>query len=172
MNEFDWIVIIVLGFSGLISLMRGFVKEALSLLSWVLAFVVALSFGSKLAYLLSAWFANETLRIIAAFICLFFLTLIVMGVIGSLISGVLAKAGLGFFDRLLGSVFGVLRGALFVLAVLIAIQPFIEVDQLLWWKESKLIPHFLTMEDWAKETFSDINEWRYDVVKKAVGNNS
>lgn len=166
MSEVDWIIVIILGFSGVISLLRGFVKEALSLLMWVIAFVVAVSLSPKLEYLLAGWFANGTLRIIVAFIGLFVATLIVGGLINSLLTKLVARAGLGPLDRLLGSVFGILRGGILILAVLIIIPLFIDVSGQGWWTDSTLIPHFMKLEGWAKETFGSIAEWRYSLINK------
>lgn len=164
MSEVDWIIALVLGFSALISLLRGFVKEALSLLTWVAAFIVAVSLGPRLAHLLSEWFSNDTLRLIVAFLGLFLGTLLVGGMLNSLIVSLIAKIGLSPVDRLLGSVFGVLRGSILILAVLIILPMFVAVEEHGWWQESVLIPQFMSMEGWAKETFSDINQWRASLL--------
>lgn len=166
MNEIDWIIVIVLGFSAIISLIRGFVKEALSLLMWVVAFIVAVSLSPRLEHLLAGWFGHETLRILVAFIGLFAATLIVGGLVNSLIVSLVAKAGLSPIDRLLGTVFGLLRGGILVLAVLLIIPLFIDVSDQQWWNDSALVPHFMKLEGWAKETFGSIAQWRYALINK------
>lgn len=164
MNEIDWIIAGVLGFSGLVSLLRGFVKEALSLILWVVALVLAISLSPRLSYLLSDWLAHETLRMIAAFLLLFVGTLIVGGLVNQLIASLVSKAGLGPLDRLLGMGFGILRGAIIVLACLIVVPPIIAVEEQPWWGESVLIPQFLLLEDWALQTFGDLARWRYKLL--------
>lgn len=167
MNELDWLIVIIVAFSALMSLLRGFVKEAFSLLTWLVALFVGLALSPNLAQLLSNWLAHEVLRMIVAFLCLFLVTLIIGGVISSLVVSLVSKTGLGPLDRLLGTVFGALRGAVIIMAVLLVVQPFIVMDDFSWWRESHLIPHFLRMEDWAKSVFGDVSQWRYDLIRSA-----
>ncbi|HNL92935.1 MAG TPA: CvpA family protein, partial [Pseudomonadales bacterium] len=86
-NGADWAIVVVVGLSILISLSRGFVREALSLLVWVAAFVVAFLFSAKLSPLLANAIDVPSLRYAAAFALLFVVTLIV----GSLISYIVAQ---------------------------------------------------------------------------------
>ncbi len=165
MNEVDWIIVIVLGFSALVSLLRGFVKEALSLLTWVAAFVVSIALGPRLAVLLAGWFGNEVLRLVIAFLALFLCTLLVGGLVNSLIVSLVAKAGLSPIDRLLGTAFGLLRGSIVVLAVVMLLPMVIAVEEQEWWRESLLLPHFISMEGWAAETFGEVNEWRASLLR-------
>ena len=83
LNAADWSIITVVGVSTLLSLLRGFVKEALSLIGWVLAFIVAMVFAERFAYLLASSIANPTGRYIVAFAALFVLTLIALPLSGS-----------------------------------------------------------------------------------------
>ncbi len=172
MNELDGIILILLGFSGLVSLLRGFVKEALSLIIWFVAFAVAIALSPRLGVFLADWFAHETLRMIGAFILLFVGTLIVGGLVNQLIISLVSKAGLGPLDRLFGMVFGVLRGAIIVLVCLIVIPPIISVEEQSWWRESRLVPKFLMLEDWAVQTFSDMAHWRKKVLTESPGSPS
>ncbi|MGB5324357.1 MAG: CvpA family protein [Pseudomonadales bacterium] len=164
MNQLDILILIVLGFSGIVSLLRGFVKEALSLLIWFVAFAVAVALGPRFAHLLSGWFAHETLRLVASFIVLFVGTLIVGGLVNQLIISLVSKAGLGPLDRVLGMVFGVLRGAIIVLVLLMIFPPLLALDSQAWWRDSLLVPKFLMLEDWALQTFSDIAQWRTKIL--------
>lgn len=165
MNELDWVICAVIGFSAIISLFRGFVKEAISLLLWLFAFALAIGLSGRLAVLLSEWIGNPTLRQASAFALLFFSTLIVGGLIGQLLTVMLKRAGLGFFDRILGMVFGGIRGAVLVLVAVLLLPYAVAVDQQKIWTESQLIPKFVMMEDWAIKVFSDVNQWRLDVMK-------
>ena len=98
MSDIDWIILVVMLLSGLISLWRGFVKEALSLISWFAAIIIALSFSSALASLLANVIGNELIQWIAAFLILFVGTLLVIGLINTLIASLLDKTGLGVLD--------------------------------------------------------------------------
>ena len=67
LNAADWVIVTVVGSSMLISLLRGFVREAFSLAGWVLGFIVAMVFSDRLAYLLAGFVDDETGRHILAF---------------------------------------------------------------------------------------------------------
>ena len=165
MNELDGIILVVVGFSALVSLLRGFVKEALSLLIWFVAFAVAVALSPRLGFMLSGWFAHETLRLIGAFIILFIGTLIVGGLVNQLIISLVSKAGLGPLDRLLGTIFGALRGAIIVLVCLLVAPKIVAVENQGWWQESRLVPKFLLLEDWAVQTFSNVADWRAKMLQ-------
>ena len=152
MNGLDWAIVAVIGVSGLISIVRGFVKEAISLATWILAFWIALVFGPKLAVLMPAALESPTLRWLAAVIALFMATLLVGGLANFLVSTLVEKTGLSGTDRALGIVFGLLRGVLIVaLAVLLIGETSMQREQ--WWQESGLRPHFSPMAAWMKEHY-------------------
>lgn len=164
MNGADWIIVAILAASGLLSLWRGFVKEAISLVVWVAAFGIGITFSPQLSTLLAVSVENDSLRLILAFILLFIGTLIVGGLINRILASLLKVTGLSGTDRLLGMVFGVFRGAIVILACLIIVPPLVAVNEELWWRESMLIPQFLMLEDWALQAFSDVSQWRHDVI--------
>lgn len=145
----DWAIIAIIAVSALISLTRGFVKEALSLLTWVIAGLVAWLFGGALADLLTDYIATPSIRVITACAVLFVLTLMLGGLINYLIGQLVLVTGLSGTDRFLGMVFGAARGALLVVVAvgLLSLAP-VETDD--WWRNSGLIPHFLLVADWSK----------------------
>ena len=113
----DYIIIGIIAFSIIVSLLRGFVREVLSLASWVVAFIVASQFYPSLAAYLtqidSLYIRNGT-----AIGILFVLTLIVGAIVNFVIAQLVDKTGLSGTDRVLGAAFGLLRGVLIVAAVL------------------------------------------------------
>ncbi|HCA24732.1 MULTISPECIES: CvpA family protein [Pseudomonas] len=145
----DWAIVAIIVVSALISLTRGFVKEALSLLTWVIAGLVAWLFGGALAELLAPYIETPSLRVIAACSILFVMTLLLGGLINYLIGQLVIVTGLSGTDRFLGMVFGAARGALLVVVAvgLLSLAP-VEADT--WWRESVVIPHFLLVADWSK----------------------
>tara|TARA_Y100000780_G_scaffold232022_1_gene260434 strand:- start:75 stop:551 length:477 start_codon:yes stop_codon:yes gene_type:complete len=145
----DWAIVAVIVVSALISLTRGFVKEALSLLTWVIAGLVAWLFGGALAELFVPYIETPSLRVIAACSILFVMTLLLGGLINYLIGQLVKVTGLSGTDRFLGMVFGAARGALLVVVAvgLLSLAP-VEADT--WWRESVVIPHFLLVADWSK----------------------
>jgi membrane protein required for colicin V production len=158
-NGADWAIIFVVVLSVLISLVRGFVKEALSLLVWVLAFAVAFFFSERLAPLLGNLVELPSLRYLAAFMILFVCTLIVGSIVNFLIVQLVKMTGLSAIDRLLGMMFGVCRGVLIALLILIFLPKIIPVEQDPWWQQSRLIPRVLVLENWSRETASAITGW-------------
>ena len=80
-NWADWTIIAILSLSCAISLVRGFVKEALSVAIWIIAFGVASWFSPKLAPLLTVYIDAISLRQMVAFASLFVATLLVGGAV-------------------------------------------------------------------------------------------
>lgn len=155
----DWAIIAVVAISSLISLSRGFVKEALSLLIWIVAGVVAWLFGGALAQHLSAYIETPSVRIIAACALLFVVTLMVGALINYLIGELVKATGLSGTDRLLGMVFGAARGGLLVV-VLVGLVSLAPVQEDSWWRESQLLPHFLLVADWSKNLILSLSsQW-------------
>lgn len=121
MTWFDYGVLLVIGVSALVAVMRGFVREVLSLLSWIAAFVAASAFAGTVAPMLPSAIPNDSLRMLAAFLLVFGATLLLMVLVTLAIAELVRAVGLGFVDRVLGLVFGLARGLLIVLvAVLLA----------------------------------------------------
>lgn len=148
----DWAIIAVLGFSALISVVRGFVKEIVSLLIWLAAAVIASIFHDQLASLMSDLIDTPSLRMLAAWIILFVAVLLVGSILNYLLGKLVKATGLSGTDRLLGLVFGALRGLIIVMVILIIVPKMLPVTEDQWWIESTLIPHFMQYEDWARET--------------------
>lgn len=151
LNAADWAIITVVGISMLLSLLRGFVREALSLIGWVLAFLVSMVFAERLSSLLANSIADATGRYIVAFGTLFVLTLIAVALVARLLQGLIEFAGLGALDRLLGMGFGFARGVFVLLAAVVLLRPVLRLDAYPWWQESLLLPQLLLLEGWFRE---------------------
>lgn len=110
MTSFDYTVLTIIGFSVIFGVMRGLIKEIVSLISWVLAFFVAKMYSPQFEPYLPADIPSDALKYLAAFIILFLLTLLMLKLVTLTLQQVFKTAGLGWFDRLLGMLFGLLRG--------------------------------------------------------------
>jgi len=119
MTWFDYTVIAIVILSVLLGWWRGLVYEVLALLGWVAACVVARLFAAKAAPYMPAVLGAEAVRIVVAFAALFIGTLIIGGVVAWMLSKLVKWVGLGWMDVLLGGLFGVLRGVLAVLALVL-----------------------------------------------------
>lgn len=139
MTIFDYLVLFVLVSSVVISTMRGLVKEILSLLGWVIAFVVANAYGAELAPLLPELIPGATVRLMVAFIALFLGVRILMGLLSLALGALIEASGLALADRGLGGLFGLARGIVIVLAAVI-LCGMTSIPQQDFWKEALLSP--------------------------------
>ncbi len=114
MTALDLIVLGVLAASAVIGLMRGLIREVFSLGAWVLAFILAKSLAPLVAPLVPG-VASEALRHFAAVILVFVVTVGAASLGGAVLAGMVKWVGLGFYDKLLGLLFGLARGGLVVL---------------------------------------------------------
>lgn len=150
----DYAILGILLISSFISLIRGFVKEALSLVGWVLAFWVSLGYAVPLSRLIGSRLDDPTLRLIIAFAALFILTLIVSSVINFFASRLVQRTGLTGTDRFLGVVFGFLRGALLV-SVLVLLAGLTTLPREPWWNDSFLLFRFQAIAMWIRDFLPD-----------------
>jgi len=149
LNWADCFIIAVITISMLLSLIRGFVREVLSLATWVVAFVVAFKFSGKLAVVFAGYLKTPSLRLAIAFAILFIITLILGGLFGFLLSQLIVKTGLSGTDRILGMVFGVARGVLVITVLLLLVTVTTHKDAG-WEQHSVLIPHFRWLVHWLR----------------------
>jgi len=141
MTVVDVILIIVIFLSALFSLIRGFVKEAISLASWIIAIWLAATFTPKLAAELPSGIESEAVRQAVGFGILFILSLMVGALVNTLVSHLVKKTGLSGADRIFGVFFGILRGILIIVVfvVVAGMTPLPETD---WWQASALLEWF------------------------------
>ena len=159
MNWADWAIIGIFSLSCLIGLIRGFVREALSLVIWVAAVLVAKVFGGQLEILLTDQIESPSVRMMTAYAVLFIATLLLGSILSYLIGALVRATGLSGTDRLLGMVFGAARAFIIVMALLILLPGFIPVNEEDWWKQAQLIPHFLACEEWVRTAYEQVSQW-------------
>jgi len=149
MNWLDLVIIGIIAISAVISLFRGFTKEAISLGTWILAFWLALAFSTRLATMLPDSISSPTARIAVAFAGLFVLTVILGGIVNFLISSLVEKTGLTGTDRSLGVIFGIVRGALLVV-VLTLLAGLTTLPKERAWEDSLMMGKFEQGAIWLK----------------------
>ena len=153
----DYVILGIIGISALISLIRGFMREALSLAAWILAFWVSWTFFRDLAIHLD-YFSLPSVRLAISFALLFIATLMVGGIVNFLVSQLIDKTGLTGTDRLIGMVFGAARGAILV-AILVLLAGLTPLPNDPWWKEAQLVGYFQDLAIWLKQLMpADIGE--------------
>lgn len=143
----DIIIAIALVTSIVIGFVRGFVKESISIATLVIAIWAALYFGPVVGEVSQSWLSGEELQTWFGRILVFAIILSVGGLLGWGISKLIRLSVLSGFDRLLGSLFGALRGILLVALFVIGGQ-FSGFDNDDWWLKSRLLPHVEVVADW------------------------
>ncbi len=125
MNWADITIICIILLSAVLSLFRGFVREVLSLVAWVVAFWAAMAFWGQVAVMLAPYIAIEFPRMVLSFLAILVGVLLVFGIINFIVGRLMASTGLSGPDRMLGALFGMLRGAAIVtvLVVLAGLTP-------------------------------------------------
>jgi membrane protein required for colicin V production len=114
MTVFDYGVLLIIGFSVLLSVMRGAVREIMALFSWVASFLLAQEYATRLAPMLPSSIPGDSLRVLAAFLALFLGALLIMSLATIALAELIRTLGLGSLDKGLGVLFGLLRGLVIV----------------------------------------------------------
>jgi membrane protein required for colicin V production len=141
MNPLDWLLAILLAYSVIRAAIRGFFQEAFALGGLVLGFLFACWFYPSLAVELKGLIASPPVAQLAAFLLILLVTMVVAGLIGRLLHRTASAIGLGLVDRLLGALFGFLRGLLLGVGLLLAVTAFLPAAP--WIENSRLAPYFL-----------------------------
>lgn len=145
----DFLILGVVVLSALISLMRGFVREAVSLAGWVLAFWLALNFADPFSVLLTPLISAPMVAFIVAFAILFLVTVILTAVVSYLAAQLVNKTGLSGTDRMVGVLFGAARGVLLV-AGIVLLAGLTPLPQEPSWNASLLLGHFQDIALWMR----------------------
>jgi membrane protein required for colicin V production len=151
--------VIVLTLSSVISLARGFIKEALSLVIWIVALVVANVFSNRLEIFLTNVITTPSLRSMAAF-ALVFIGVLLIGALLNFLIGLIVKAtGLSGTDRLFGMFFGFARGVFIVLVFLIYVPNYVPIKNDPWFHQSTLIPYFSPYQSAVQNGLGSLTHW-------------
>ena len=140
MTLFDYVVLGIIAASLLLGFWRGVVGEMLSLAAWVLAFFAARMFGPELGEaLFTGKIVEPGWRLVAGYAVAFIGVLLVVALVKLAVRGLLKALGLGLTDRMLGVLFGILRGVL-VCVVLVALGGMTSAPRQGWWMAATLSP--------------------------------
>lgn len=145
----DIVILALIALSAILSLFRGFVKEALALATWLVALWIAIAFYEDLAAWLSQWIELVSAQKITAFAILFVVTLLIGAAINFLAGKLVSKTGMSGTDKMLGIVFGVARGGVIV-AILVLLAGLTPFPQDPWWQESQFLGYFEEFALWMR----------------------
>lgn len=172
LNWIDYAIIGIILLSLLIGVVRGFVCEIISLITWVAAFVLAFKFAAPAAAHLT-FTDSATTRYVIAFAGIFILTLVIGITINVMIRHLWHRTGVPAADRILGLLLGIARGVVIIafILLLMASSPLKDEPKV---TESQLIPVFKPVVNWLHDTLPEkvvnVSEWTNS--KKTVDNNS
>lgn len=141
----DWVILAIALVSVIAGAVRGLFREALSLVIWAAALIMAALFADPVSVSLERWIDVETLRYPLAFAALFIAVLLLGAIVQHVVGLLVEVTGLSGLDRVLGTLFGILRAGV-LLVVLAAVLDPLFTDQA-WWQESRLLPHLLAAQE-------------------------
>jgi len=146
MSWVDYCIIAVLGLSALMGLIRGFIGEVFALACWIIAFWFALVFGPRLAAEFTA-IDVPSVRLLLGYAICFVAVLIAGAILSFLLRKLISGSGLSGSDRLLGMVFGLIRG-LALVTLLVLMLGFTPLAKDPWWQHSRMLPAFQRTAAW------------------------
>ncbi|WP_435100029.1 CvpA family protein [Arhodomonas sp. AD133] len=141
MNWLDLVLLGVIAVSVLISIVRGFVREVLSIVAWGAAAWLSIRHAQTASVWLADYIDSPTFRIAAAFGLIFVGVLLVGAIVNYVAGQLVGRTGLSGTDRALGVVFGGLRGVV-IIGVAVLIAGLTAVPREVWWRESTLVAWF------------------------------
>ena len=143
MTVADWLIVFVIALNVILAAMHGFFAEALSMAGLVVGYIVAAWQYHRLAEWFMSFLNSELLAEIFGFLMIFFAILIFFSIAGRIARRLMKEVGLSGFDRFLGALLGVAKGALAVAVVLMGMTAFTPTTSLL--EKSVLAPYFLVV---------------------------
>ena len=145
----DIVIAVAVAISVVVGFMRGFIKEAISITSLLIAIWAALHFGHNVGGISEGWLSSEELQIWFGRFLIFIVILAIGGLLGWGISKIVRLSAVRGVDRGFGVIFGFCRGVV-LLAVFIIGGEFGGFDNDNWWRKSRLIPYGDHVADWIR----------------------
>jgi membrane protein required for colicin V production len=176
MTSFDIFVAVVLGFSLIFSLMKGFVREIFSLLSYVGGYLMAVKYQSTFAHVLMESIPSKPIAKLIAFGAIYIITAIIISLMGKVAKAMLwSGTDLSMFDRIMGGIVGLARGVAILIAVMFPLQFFPEVAKK-FTEDSYTAPHLAKVLDFVNKNPGTLNirkkisDFDLEGAKEKLGN--
>lgn len=169
-TDFNWVdytIIGIVGFSTIISFFRGFLREAISLIVWIVGILVALKFADTLQPHFQTVITSPGLRYAVAVVAIFLAVFIAGIILNAIVQAIVNKSGLSITDRFLGLFFGIGRGILIV-SVLLMFMGITEApkegqSKTNVFNRSQLAPKFVPITSWLNgflpKQIKNFSEW-------------
>jgi len=137
MTVVDIVVLAIIGISIALGALRGLVREVLALVAWVAAFLLSNFLAPEAAKLLPQGMGSEEVRLLASYVVVFIIVLVALSVVAILASKLVKVVGLGAADRVVGGVFGLARGVLVVM-ILVLLAGLTSLPRQSAWRDAAL----------------------------------
>jgi membrane protein required for colicin V production len=157
MNGADVLLVLVLFGSTLSGLLRGFVREAVALIFWIIALWAAWKYGPLVEPHLGGLLAEPAILPWAARLVVLVSMLVVGWMVGMVLGYFTRGIGLGSVDRVIGMLFGIVRGVVLI-GLLVIGGELLHLNREAWWKQSMLIPYGETAGDWLRAMVGERGE--------------
>jgi len=153
----DVFILLILVASTLIGVLRGFVREAVSVVFWILAIWLSWKLGPAVEPHLGGLLKDPTVAPWAGRLVILVLVLLLGWVVGMLLGYLTRSLGLGPTDRIMGLLFGIVRGLVLV-GLLIIGGELLHMNNEEWWRQSKLVPYGESVGDWLRAMVGEKGE--------------
>jgi membrane protein required for colicin V production len=155
MNGADWILIFVVLISCAIGVWRGFMREAISVATWVIGLWLAWTFSSVVEPALGGLLSGPDVKVWVARLIILVLVVLAGNFVGFVVTKAVRYSPFGAADRMLGLLFGLLRGALLI-GIGVILGELVELDTENWWKQSALLPYSDFLGDWVRALVNEV----------------
>ncbi len=139
MTGFDFVVLAVITASVILGMVRGLVREVLSLIAYAAAILGAVWWAPSVHDVLLPYIQNDLLRLAVAYVGVFLAVLTIVGLINLAVSGLIRSTGLAPADRGLGAIFGLVRAGLLIMVLVVA-AGYTPLPAEPWWRQAWLAP--------------------------------
>jgi membrane protein required for colicin V production len=158
MTAFDFLAIGIVGLSTVFAFWRGFIRVLASLAAWIIGVLAAIRFSPLVGAMLPDFGESPAVRYVVAFAIILVVVLIIGALVGFLVSRLAQAVGLGFLDRFLGAIFGLARGVL-IAVLLVLFAGLTTLPRSDWWQNAlsspALVAAALNLRPWLPKAWAD-----------------
>ena len=154
LNWFDWVLVTIIGISSLYGLFRGFVKEAITVTAWAVAAWLSYMYANSLSIYLEPHIETASMRVALMVLALFIVVLSSSSLIRAGCRYLIDKIGLMGLDYVLGGMFGVVRGVVLSMLLMVVLLN-LGFSEDAWWKKSRMVRDLSDIMDMIPEHLPD-----------------
>jgi membrane protein required for colicin V production len=168
MNGADWFIVLLIVISCVIGAMRGLMREGIALITWLLGLYLAWAFSDVVEPYLGGLLGREGVRIWVARLLILVAVLVIGTLVGLILQYMIRHSPFGTADRVLGTFFGLVRGAV-VVGVLVIVGELLLLNQERWWTDSRLLPYAQYMGDAVRSLVDEVEVPSKEEAREILG---